>query len=114
MLIKQEIKSEELYNKLSKSHSADKKLTYGIMHDDIIRATNKHIPCKLVKFNKYKHKKSTWITQGLLKSIRYRDKLYKQMRVSNRSSPHYNTILVWPTSWTPAVVWWFNCVRVSE
>ena len=73
--VKQEIKSEELYNKLSKSHSADKNLTCGIMHDDIIRAKNKHIPCKLVKFNKYKHKKSTWITQGLLKSIRYRDKL---------------------------------------
>ena len=52
------------------------------------------MPCKLVKFNKYKYKKSTWITQGLFKSIIYRDKLYKQMRLSNPSSPHYNTLSI--------------------
>ena len=53
---------------------------------------NKHMPCKLVKFNKYKHKKSAWITLGLLKSIRYRDKLYKQLRLSNPNSLHYDTL----------------------
>ena len=50
------------------------------------------MPCKLVKFNKYKHKKSAWITLGLLKSIRYRDKLYKQLRLSNPNSLHYDTL----------------------
>ena len=55
--VKQEIKSEELYNKLIKSHSAEINLNYGIMHDEIIRAKNKNMPWKLVKFNKYKHKK---------------------------------------------------------
>ena len=79
---------------LVKAIFADINLNYGIIHDEIVRATNKHMPCKLVKFNKYKHKKSTWITQGLLKSIRYRDELYKQMRVSNPSSPHYNTLSI--------------------
>ncbi len=53
----------KLYNKLCKSHSAFINLNYGIMHDEIIRAKNKHLPCKLVKFNKYKHKKSTWNRQ---------------------------------------------------
>ncbi len=43
MNVKREIKSEELYNKLSKSHSADINLNYGIMHDEIIRAKNKKI-----------------------------------------------------------------------
>ena len=47
---------------------------------------------KLVKFNKYKHKKSSWITQGLLKSIRYRDKLYKKLKLTNPNSPNYDTI----------------------
>ena len=72
--------------------SADINLNYGIINDEILRANNKHMPCKLVKFNKYKHKKSSWITQGLFKSIRYRDKLYKQMRLSNPSSPHYKKL----------------------
>ena len=38
------------------------------------------MPCKLIKFNKHKHKKSKWITQGLLKSIRSRDKLYARLK----------------------------------
>ena len=77
---------------LVKSCTADINLNYEMINDDILRAKNKHMPCKLVKFDKYKHKKSTWITQGLLKSIRYRDKLDKQLRLSNPNSLHYDTL----------------------
>ena len=73
--VRHEIQSEELYSKLGKSCTADINLNHEMINDDILRAKNKHMPCKLVKFNKYKHKKSAWITLGLLKSIRYRDKL---------------------------------------
>ena len=90
--VRHEIQSDELYSKLGKSCTADINLNYEKINDDILRATNKHMPCKLMKFNKYKHKKSTWITQGLLKSIRYRDKLYKQLRLSNPNALHYNTL----------------------
>ncbi len=41
---------------------------------------NKHMPSKLVKYRKYKHKKSKWITQGIIKSIHYRDNLYKNTK----------------------------------
>ena len=78
--------------KLGKSCTADINLNYEMINDEILRAKNKHMPCKLVKFNKYKHKKSAWITLGLLKSIRYRDKLYKQLRLSNPNSLHYDTL----------------------
>ena len=90
--VRNEIQSEELYRKLGKSCTADINLNYEMINEDILRAKNKHMPCKLVKFNKYKHKKSTWITQGLLKSIQYRDKLDKQLRLSNPNSSHYDTL----------------------
>ena len=90
--VRHEIQSEELYSKLGKSCTADINLNYEMINDEILRAKNKHMPCKLVKFNKYKHKKSAWITLGLLKSIRYRDKLYKQLRLSNPNSLHYDTL----------------------
>ena len=90
--VRHEIQSEELYSKLGKSCPADINLNYEMINDDILRAKNKHMPCKLVKFNKCKHKKSAWITLGLLKSIRYRDKLYKQLRLSNPNSLHYDTL----------------------
>ena len=42
---------------------------------------NKHLPTKGVRFNKNKHKKSKWITNGILKSIKkkinYTKKLVK-------------------------------------
>ena len=68
---KYEIRSDVLYNKLNKSLNADTNINNEIIHDEIARAKNKCMPSKIVKFNKYKHKKSSWITQGLLKSINF-------------------------------------------
>ena len=56
--VRHEIQSEEFYSKLGKSCTADIHLNYEMINDEILRAKNKHMPCKLVKFNKYKHKKS--------------------------------------------------------
>ena len=50
------------------------------------------MPSKWVKFNKYKHKKSSWITQGLLNSIKYRDNLYKRLQLTDQNSATYGTI----------------------
>ncbi len=36
------------------------------------------MPDKLEKFNKYKHKILVWITKGNIRSIQYRDTLYKK------------------------------------
>ena len=48
--------------------------------------------CEDYKFNKYIPKKSSWITQGLLKSIKFRDNLYKRLKLTNPNSTNYNTI----------------------
>ena len=50
------------------------------------------MPTKIVKFNKYKHKKSMWITQGILRSIQYRDKLCKQLKLTHPNSSNYEII----------------------
>ena len=90
--VRHEIQSEELYSKLVKSCTADINLNYEMINDEIYRAKNEHMPCKLVKCNKYKHNNYTWITQGLLKSIRYRDTLYKQLILSNPNSLRYDKL----------------------
>ena len=36
------------------------------------------MPFTRVKFDKHRHKKEKWITTGIIKSIKYRDKLYKK------------------------------------
>ena len=51
---------------LIKKKTADPNSNYTTLCNEILRSKNKHMPSKWVKFNKYKHKKSSWITQGLL------------------------------------------------
>ncbi len=50
----------------------------------------KHIPQKYVRFHKYKHKHSAWITQGIIKSIHYRDDLYKKHKMTYPYSFEYD------------------------
>ena len=51
-----------------------------------------HIPIEQVKFYKKKHKKSPWITKGIIKSLNYRDKLYRSFKQCRIGSEVYNTL----------------------
>ena len=50
------------------------------------------MPNKYIKYNKYRHKKSEWITEGIIRSIKYRDKLYKSLKLLHPDSADYETI----------------------
>ena len=85
--VKNELHSSGIYKKLDTNPNTDPNYNYSIIIDEISQAKNKYMTKIFVmKFNKYMHKKSTWITQGLLTSIRYRDKLYKQYKITNHAS----------------------------
>ena len=92
--VKEDLISTKIYEKLDISPTANTNCKYNIILDEINQAKNKYMMSKLVKFNKYKHKKSTWITQGLLASIRHRDKLYKQIKLTNPDSPEHEMLLI--------------------
>ena len=49
-------------------------------------------PEKTVKFNKYKHKISPWITGGILESIKVRDQLYVKMTSTSSESAKYKEL----------------------
>ena len=46
----------------------------------------------IVKIKKYKHKKEKWITYGILRSIRYKDKLYKNLKTTSTDSGTYTAL----------------------
>ncbi len=50
----------------------DPNLIYNALHKIIQQTKLKHMPINLVKFNKYKHKISQWITTGIIQSIQCR------------------------------------------
>ena len=71
---------------------SDPNINYNIMENEITNTNRKYIIKKFDKFNKYKHKKSKWITKGILKSIKHRDALYKELRLTNPYSANYNRL----------------------
>jgi hypothetical protein len=62
------------------------------MFNIIENAKNKHMPSKTVKFNKHKHKKTKWITKGIIKSVHHRDGLYKKLKMTSPESVEYEAM----------------------
>jgi len=62
---------------------------YELLHKTIQTGLNLHMPTKTVKYNKYKHKNNAWITKGLIRSIKFRDKLYHKLKNTNCDTTLY-------------------------
>ena len=77
--------------KLNQNLSHDPYNNNKIITDALGKANCKHMHYKLVKFKKHKHKHSQWITNSILKSIKYRDNLCNQFKCLNLISfvEHY-------------------------
>ena len=83
------VASANIYNNLNKEISADPNINYNIIQYTITAAKAKSFPVKTFKYNKHKHKNSQWITQGLIKSIKNRDKLYANLKSLNTGDENY-------------------------
>ena len=79
----------DIFSKLDKSPLADVDANYEIIQQEITKAIHDYLPKKTVKCQKYKHKKSKWITQGVIKSIKYRNNLYRTLKMTPHRSPIY-------------------------
>jgi hypothetical protein len=78
-------------NRLDKKLDADPNENYHILENALSNLIKKHMPMCRSKFNKYKHKKSSWISFGILKSLQYRDKLYQSLkRLPPNSIEYFN------------------------
>ena len=86
----QDIKSSHLYDKLDKNPTANPTENYQIMEKICTQALNNNFPSKVVKYNKHKHKKSSWITQGIVISIAHRDRLYRELKNTPVDAPEYS------------------------
>ena len=74
---------------LNQDPYADPNENCELLHNHVTTLENKHIPTKYVKFKKYRHKGSQWITRGVMPSIRYKDRLYRDLKRTNPNSPMY-------------------------
>ena len=68
---------------------ADPNINYEKLEKIITEAKTKCFPIKEVKFNKYKHKISPWMTSDILDTMKFRDKLYVKWKKNNPLSSNY-------------------------
>ena len=58
----------------------------------VLDLKNRQMPYRFVKFNSYRHKKSKWITYGLIKSIKFRNGLYQKLQKNIKYSLEYTSL----------------------
>ena len=53
---------------LNTTNHANPNDNLNILNEVISKAKDKHLPVRMIKFSKYKHGKSQWITKGIIRS----------------------------------------------
>ena len=87
-----ELSEIDISSLLNANLATDPNTDYEKFEKIITKTYDKHFPEKCVKFNKYKHKRSNWITSGILKSIEFRDKLYKSLKMCYSENGEYELL----------------------
>ena len=89
-LIKREIAEKDLIGLVQGSQ--DPNISYDQLIGVVSDAISKFTEVKTTRFNRRKHKKSPWITFGIIRSIRFKDRLYKRLKLTSSQSPEYWTL----------------------
>ena len=87
-----ELNSNNILGSIDTGINGDPDTNYNILHNVIASAIENHMPLKKIRLNKHKHKKSSWITAGIINSIKYRDKLYRSLKQSDQNSNQYSSL----------------------
>ena len=72
-----ELASLNIFDKLDKGPNIDPNNNYELFAQLIKYAREKHIPRIKVRYQKKKHKRSKWLTNGILNSINTKDRFFK-------------------------------------
>ena len=89
---KNEFANADLYNKLDLDINTDPNYNYEIFSKHLQAAKSKHIPKKIKKFNKRKHKKEKWMTNELWIKVVEKNKLYVKWKTTPINLEKYEEI----------------------
>ena len=79
---------------ISNNVCQDPNVNSNILGNCLTEANDLHLKPKTVRFDKYRHKMSPWITRGILHSIKFRDNLYKELKSIDPNSPSYDSAAI--------------------
>ena len=84
-----DIEKSDIFDLLGHDPYQDPNTNYNKLHDKLMKLKDKNLPIRFQKFDKHKHKGNKWITKGIIKSIKYKDQLYKALKGIAQSDPSY-------------------------
>ena len=87
-----EVANTDLYNKLNQDLNTDPNYNYDILSAELQATKNLHIPRKIRKFNKRKHKKEKWMTNDLLLQIVKKKRKYVEWKSTPITHDNYEQI----------------------
>ena len=87
-----ELQNIDLTNKLDQHQFSNPSKNYDTFINILTNIKQRVLPKTRVKFNKKKHKKSQWMSRGILNSINSKDKLYKKLVKTSPDSPIFATL----------------------
>ena len=85
-----EIKETDFHRHIDMGPYANPSANYNILSSRLETILRKHFSKRQIKIRHYKHKKSPWVTHEIIRSIRYKDKLYKKFKSTPTDSQYYN------------------------
>ena len=91
---KMDIMNANIYDKLNHDEMGDPNDNYNIVETIIQDKINTHFPTRTVKFNYNKHKKTKWVTNGIIKSIKFRNCMYKKLKATNPDSDEFEALKI--------------------
>ena len=89
---KTEIANLEIHDKLDKTLNRDPNHNYDIFSTLLQNAKSKHIPKRIKKFNKRRHKKERWMTDELLAQVIKKNEMYVDWKTTPIAHPDYEKV----------------------
>ena len=89
---RKEIADLEIHNKLDDTVDRDPNYNYEIVSTLLQNAKSKHIPKRIKKFNKRRHKKETWMTDELLAQVIKKNDMYVDWKTTPITHPDYEQV----------------------
>ena len=89
---KTEIANLEIHDKLDKTLNRDPNHNYKIFSTLLQNAKSKHIPKRIKKFNKRRHKKERWMTDELLAQVIKKNEMYVDWKTTPIAHPDYEKV----------------------
>ena len=84
-----ELREQTIYDRMHQPLDTNPSDNYEIFITLFQLAKNNHLPMKSVRYQKRKHKKSKWMTTGILNSINTKDGLYETLLETDTNTGDY-------------------------